>query len=396
MSRVFTELSSILKKKNLMSKSAELRIPRWIFYVFLAVLFCIFAVGSIYFYFPRMKQAAQKEPSHPYDSEIAKDARDLFQNENALYSYVKKFGPKETVQRLFALGAEAGDCHQAAHKAGRFAYEVYGDKAFQLCSAECHSGCYHGATEAYFRDSGTANLSENLNVICSSELNNFFSHQCIHGVGHGLMAWANYNLPEALKSCDLLSQRQDSCWTGVFMENIVGGLISEEGHQTKYLNNDAQYPCTEVEDKYKSSCYFLQTSRMVQLFGGDFKKIAEACGASPQTYRDVCYQSMGRDVGGVYSKNPEGAINACLGAPEGQFRLGCINGAVQDSFWDQTGQDNAIRFCSLLTKKTEQDACYGTIIGRAPEVLASPDARSTFCGKVEKDYQQLCRERLSI
>lgn len=355
----------------------------------------IVIVLGIYFYFPKQKTIAQP-PSHPYNDVIAKDARDLFQNEDALYSYVKKFGPKETVEHLFSLGAQAGDCHQAAHKAGRFAYEVYDDKAFQLCSAECHSGCYHGATEAYFRDHGTANLSENLNVICSSELNHFFSHQCVHGVGHGLMAWANYNLPSALESCDLLSQRQDSCWTGVFMENIVGGLTEEGGHKTSYLNDDPQYPCTNVEDKYKSSCYFLQTSRMMQLFSGDFKKIADACGQASQTYRDVCYQSMGRDVGGVYARNPEGAIRACLNAPEGQFRLGCINGAVQDSFWDPTGQDDAIRFCSLLSKRTEKDTCYGTIIGRAPEVLASPDVRSIFCGKVEKDYQQMCRERLNI
>ena len=40
------------------------------------------------------------------------------------------------------------------------------------------------------------------------------------------------------------------------MENIVGGLAAEEGHKTDYLNNDPQYPCTDVEDRYKSSCYF--------------------------------------------------------------------------------------------------------------------------------------------
>ena len=134
----------------------------------------------------------------------------------------------------------------------------------------------------------------------------------------------------------------------------------------------------------------------MQLFGGDFKKIAEACRQAPDIHRDICYQSMGRDVGGVYARNPQGAIVACLNAPDGQFRLSCIGGAVQDSFWDPTGQDDAIRFCSLLVKKSEKDACYATIIGRAPQVLASQGELTTFCGKVERDYQQVCKERLSI
>jgi plastocyanin len=154
---------------------------------------------------------------------ISKDSKDIFNDKEALETYIGEYGPKETIKQLNFLSSEFGSCHDPAHVAGRLTYELMGEEAFRECGSECHSGCYHGATEAYFKEHGTNNLSKNLNTLCGDELNGFFSHQCIHGIGHGLMAWASYDIFEALKSCDLLDSRRDSCWTGVFMENIVGG-----------------------------------------------------------------------------------------------------------------------------------------------------------------------------
>ena len=324
------------------------------------------------------------------DPNVAQDAQNLFSNEGILYSYVKKYGPKQTITHLNELSSQYGDCHQTAHKAGRFAYELYGEKAFQTCGAECHSGCYHGATEAYFKDHGTANLAQNLQVICSSELNPFFSHQCIHGIGHGLMAWSNYEIHEALKNCDLLPQKQDSCYSGVFMENIVGGLAQEAGHQTNYLNADPQFPCTIVDEKYKSACYFYQTSRMVQLFPNDFARVAQICNQVPTQYQAVCFSSMGRDADGVYRGQPTQAITSCNNAPSGLMRESCLSGAVQDAFWDPSGSDSALTFCKLLTSQSEKQICYNTIIGRAVDVLTDRTVRKTFCDQVEPFYQDLC------
>lgn len=319
---------------------------------------------------------------------VEKDSEEIFHDDKKLYSYIKKFGPKQATGRLYELTSKFGDCHQRAHEAGRLSFEIYKEKAFQQCGAECHSGCYHGATEAYFRQHGTGNLAADLNVICSSELNPFFSHQCIHGVGHGLMAWTDYDIFEALNSCNLLTQRQNSCWTGVFMENIVGGLA--EGHSTKYLNNDPNYPCTIVDEQYKAACYFLQTSRMIQLFNGDFAKIAQSCLKVPQAYQRTCFESMGRDVGGVTRGEPQKAIKECSNAQAGEFRIGCLVGAVQDSFWDPAGADDAITFCKLLTKKEEKDACYNMIFVRAKEIITDKLDVETFCQKMEQNFKQSC------
>src|SRR3989338_11307252 len=91
---------------------------------------------------------------------------DLFHNDTALYNHVKTYGPTLTVRKLYQLFPTYGNCHQAAHKTGHFSYEIYGAESFGLCTSECHSGCYHGAMEAYFRDHGTADLKESINTLC--------------------------------------------------------------------------------------------------------------------------------------------------------------------------------------------------------------------------------------
>jgi len=335
-----------------------------------------------------------EEAKHRYNPAIEENTTTIFTDRDALYSYIKKFGPKKTIERLNQLSSLYGSCHDTAHWAGRFAYELYEDQAFKECSSECHSGCYHGATEVFFKENGTANLSENLQTLCSSDLNPFFSHQCFHGIGHGLMAWANYEIFDALEACDLLPERKDSCWTGVFMENIVGSLGgSEDGHFTNYLSDDPYYPCDDpkLNDKYKSSCYFLQTSRMMDLFQSDFKKIAAACANAPEAYRVSCFGSMGRDVRGSHRDSPSAAIAACGFAPAGSFRIACLNGASQDTFWDPTGQDTALLFCKLLTNITEKDPCYDTIFSRAPNVFTKKSDHEAFCAKAETNYQDKCK-----
>lgn len=331
--------------------------------------------------------------------DIDENSEAIFNDQNLLRAYVKAFGPDKTVLRLHELSSKFGSCHDPAHEAGRMAYDFFQEKAFRQCNAYCHSGCYHGAIEAYFKEHGTANLASNLKVLCDDELNPFFSHQCVHGIGHGLMAWSDYDLPGALASCDLLPEGQASCWTGAFMENIVGGLVREvpeqergelTGHFTKYLSDDPQYPCTEVEEKYKGSCYFLQTSRMIQIFNGDFAKVAQACAQAPAPYQRSCFESMGRDVGGAWRGNPAGAITACSSAPAGDSRIGCLTGAVQDSLWDPSGQDAALNFCKLLTDADEKRNCYQTIFGRAPQVLASRGELKAFCNKAESEFVPSC------
>ena len=295
------------------------------------------------------------------------DSVDLFGDDALLARYVEKYGPAATLQLLSENEASLGiDCHQTAHVAGRIAYELFGALAFSLSGHECHSGGYHGATEALFRDRGTVKLHADIDVVCGEGLNDFFRHQCVHGVGHGLMAWASYEIFGALELCDRLKAEPDqrSCYSGVFMENVVGGLSGAMGHFTEYLSEDPHFPCNVLDDRHVDHCYFFQSSRMVHLFNGDFERVAAACAEAPPSAHRLCFQSMGRDVGG--------------------FSRG------QDSFWDAGGAEDALAFCGLLTTEGERRPCYLKIIDRAYDIYSSPADLLGFCGSIPEGYREGC------
>ncbi|MGH8553154.1 MAG: hypothetical protein ACRERS_07650 [Methylococcales bacterium] len=184
------------------------------------------------------------------------------------------------------------------------------------------------------------------------------------------------------------------------MENVVGGLGGHHAHgksehpNTKYLSEDPHYPCRILEEKYKGNCYFYQTSRMMTLFHGDFSKIASACAETTVSVQVYCYESMGRDAGGVHRGDPQGAIKACSNVASSASRIHCLTGAVQDSFWDPSGQDKALAFCKLLTDETEKGGCYAAILTRAPQVLTSKNDLKRFCGKTEPTYRGQCLDRV--
>ena len=184
----------------------------------------------------------------------------MLTDDGEMKRYLASNGPVKTMEETTRLSHEVGqDCHNRAHQLGRMSYEEFGSDVFKLVLPECHSGFYHGAIEAFFHKNGTDGLQENLSTICIDGLNGFFTHQCLHGIGHGLMAWSDYDLPAALEYCNLLPNGtgQSSCRTGAFMENIVGSLDTSpeaklRGHVSKFISDDPHYPCNIVKEEYKN------------------------------------------------------------------------------------------------------------------------------------------------
>lgn len=347
-----------------------------------------------------LKRIFYKDPQ--YNPKIRRDSKEIFTDDKALYSYLKKFGASVAIARLHELEvAGVGDCHQRAHKTGRISYELIQNEAFkEIKTFECHSGYFHGVMEAFFKENGATDLTHNLRMICGYDKNAFTAHQCFHGIGHGLMAWSDYELPETLKYCDLLPEGQGSCHSGAFMENVVGALALDETkksnvdlkdkHVSKYLSPDLLYPCNSVEEKYQGTCYFFQTSRMMQIIGSDFAKIAESCGTVPEKYRYLCFMSMGRDSSGHHQQDIESTQKECALISNKEYRINCLTGAEEDLFWDPAGQDTAIRFCALLKDVKEKSECYKIIFTRAPQVILSKSDLEKFCLKSEDSFQKYC------
>jgi plastocyanin len=322
--------------------------------------------------FPPLRAAHEHVAFDPIGRLPEDVAHALLVDDALLHDFVQTYGPTQVVAVLAEAGARAGlDCHERAHMLGHHAYQDFGAVALAAAGHECHSGAYHGATEAMFRERGTLSLERDVAVVCDAMTNTFFRHQCVHGVGHGLMAWTSYELRDALELCDGVGRALDreSCYSGVFMENVVGGLQGAMGHRTEYLSRDPHFPCNILGPRYVAACYFYQTSHMLNIFRGDFSRVAAACGVLAGFPRRLCFESMGRDVGGRTRHQPERSIGLCASARATQDRRQCLAGAVQDYFWDSAGADPAVRFCRTLTDEPEVRSCYDTIIGRARDIL---------------------------
>jgi hypothetical protein len=196
------------------------------------------------------------------------------------------------------------NCHPITHVIGRVAIEKYPtlSEAYTYGDSFCWSGYYHGALEGIIAKMGRAEVPNQLNTICADipgkERYSFDYFNCIHGLGHGLMAYTNHELFDALTLCDRLEGiwEKRSCYGGVFMENLI---VDNNNHATTYLDpKDPIYPCNAVPDTYKTDCFLMQTSYMLKVTGNDYAKVFSLCSTVGDGYRQTCYQSLGRDASG--------------------------------------------------------------------------------------------------
>ena len=318
--------------------------------------------------------------------------RELLQDTEAVREFMEAYGPHDTLKVLRQAEAETGlDCHQSAHHLGRMTFAEYGAAASISVEEVCRSGMRHGMMEQLFVNRGITNLAEDVEVLCPSEVDSFSRHQCLHGVGHGVMAWTAYEIKDALQLCDLMGDEssQRSCYTGIFMENVVNGLSGQVGQSSAYVDrNDPHYPCNILADRYVDDCYWYQTSQMMVVFNRDLTLVVQACEEAPPGARGACFGSYGRDLSGIHGRSPLTIAHYCGLAPTVQFRGACIDGAARTLFWEESQQDEGLALCAAVEDPLLAESCYESIVGQAHAVLTDLEP---FCSKVPEERQDWCR-----
>ena len=328
------------------------------------------------------------------------DVFEIAKNEEELGRWLQIFGPEKIMAKLLGDSGDGAliDCHQEAHQIGRVGYEFFGATIFEKGDASCHSGFYHGAMEAFLRERGTEDLAHDIDEICSIFGTRFGLFECLHGVGHGILAYENYNMPTALQKCGDLgdSFAQQSCYGGVFMENIVTaqGLGAIPGHTTEWVNDDPLFPCNAVHQSYEVQfqCYQMQTSWMLTMYGNDFVRIGKECTKAPEAMIPVCFASLGRDTAGNTLRNPQRILETCRRAalPLGHFDE-CIKGALNVivDFWGSGLRDQATELCRIVPEGNKRN-CYAILTARLSDVFADKKDKSRICAGFETKHLDLC------
>jgi hypothetical protein len=211
---------------------------------------------------------------------------------------------------------------------------------------------------------GYANLAEQMNDICTplakARTYSFDHYNCVHGLGHGIMAVTQNELFQSLETCNVLSDTwsRQSCWSGAFMENII---VDNKNHFTKYLKlEDPLYPCNAAGKEYKGTCYLMQTSYMLKLTNGDFAKVFEQCARADQGFQDICYQSLGRDASGRSVSSVQQTKATCSLGQDFQQQSNCVVGAVKDFISYHHSDVQAKELCSSFEDTELQSVCFAT------------------------------------
>lgn len=319
-------------------------------------------------------------------------------NETELEHWITLAGVKTIMRKILVESGNGSkvDCHQEAHRVGRVAYKIYNADVFQESDTTCNSGFYHGAMEAFFTARGTENLAENIDKLCNTMPTNFSTFSCLHGVGHGLLAYLDYAVPQGLELCKQLESdfAKQSCYGGIFMENIVvgQGLGVRGGHTTRWLNQDPHFPCTAVDQasEIQYECYQMQTSRMLLLNGWNYDSTIKECTKAREDMIPVCFKSMGRDLAGQVLKDPERIKQVCSTVTE-RYQSNCIEGAVNVviDFWADRLNNQASQLCDLLSLSGKQN-CYQVVAKRLPELFKDENGIRGVCATFAKDFQHIC------
>ena len=275
---------------------------------------------------------------------------------NAAFSDLKEKYQNDSQVRAY--------CHQFTHVIGRTAAELYPNvtSAFEKGDSFCWSGYYHGVMETLLSKEPIQSIPEKINVICSGisgKVNYSFDYyNCVHGLGHGIMFVNANELFDALKMCEHMngSWEQQSCASGAFMENV---MVDNRNHFTKYLKPDKPfYPCTVVSEKWKSSCYLMQTSYVLKISNYNFSSVFEVCEQAGQ-YADICYRSLGRDASGNSVSNIEQTKATCLLGKNEIQQSNCVIGAVKDFISYHHSDTQAKQLCAVLPQNLQQ-TCYSS------------------------------------
>src|SRR3989338_6184127 len=306
----------------------------------------------------------QQKPSYTYDNAACKDLASPYDCFAEYYkNLVRDFGTKVAVADVKRISTEDGQvlaqCHPLVHVIGREAANEFKTitEAFNAGDAFCWSGYYHGVMEGMVKKIGLTDLSKGLNDICSQipgrESYNFDYYNCVHGLGHGLEAYYEGEIFHALVMCDNLTgdwERQ-SCYSGVFMQNIIDSTnVSDTGGGGKYLKpEEPLYPCTAVEGRYKGQCYLGQTSYSLQMTSYDYKKVFDLCTTVETPYRDICNQSMGRDVANQAMHEKNRTKKLCSITKDSNDFNNCVVGAVKEIISYYHSDKEALEFCDVLS-----------------------------------------------
>jgi hypothetical protein len=313
---------------------------------------------------------------------------------------------------LSKSGMIDGRDHALAHHLGRVAYGLAGAPAQALadCPATMGSGCLHGVVEAYFEAKGP---DASILGLCSfsGPGASHATHQCWHGVGHGVYMARGDDWAGAVTLCATISEYMDrvNCSSGVFMQNLMNasvggkaGAMAGMAHDaampgmqhtasaTEHLRpNDLLYPCNAVRGEEATiGCWQQQAFAVLKLTRGAFDKAFWACSRAG-VYAIMCEEGVGQAAGAQSRRDHQPPLGYCELSTSPTAKRHCLVGVIKDVVMTAHSLGPGLELCRTVDADAQSD-CYGAVGVMNRGFESRRNVRLANCASVADPFRAAC------
>lgn len=326
------------------------------------------------------------------------------------------------------------DLHLLGHIVGDELYKQQGLNGIKLCTNEFRNACSHSIVVGLFNQKGETALNDIANICREAPGGKGAYTMCFHGLGHGILAYTEYDLPKTVDICKKTATPQYQnreyieCVGGSIMEIVGGGFHNRElflKQQKKYLlKADPLTPCSSqfIAKEVQPICYTYLTPQLFKTAGANiarpdekyYQKAFSFCDRlleSEKENRSACFAGFGKEFV-VLAKDRDirkeslakfkdrellKIIDWCGLSLDRDGVRQCLLSAVNSLYW---GGENdfrvAIRFCSLIENETDKDTCFNNLFSAFDYYNTDKNQAASFCSSLPTDYQKTCSEKLPI
>jgi len=381
----------------------------------LLIAFALLVVVSLLFFL-----FLNKNSSYPQSfGELSDYFSDLAKKKGGAYAF--------DVLKRAAVGPDI-DMHLLAHVVGDILYAQKGLDGIKVCTEDFRNACSHSIVIGLFLEQGEAALPKIAQACYQAPGGSGAYTMCFHGLGHGMLAYAGYDLEKAVELCkktgtpQYRQEESSQCVSGSIMEMISGGAHDRElwiEQRPKYfLQDDPLYPCYAdfIPKEARYLCYLYLTPHLFEAAGTNtWTPTAKAfafCDKIPiesADLRDACYGGFGKEFIGFVAGRDVRAF-AIENITENQLRevyefcllsnnkdgtLSCVRHATNSLYWGgENDPGAAISFCSLVSDSYYQKGCFVNLIGAVGYYTKDPAYKKEFCKEVPNSYRDECRYQL--
>ena len=370
-----------------------------------------------------------QDTTYPEIGELLKSQLNFEQLKNYFTNLAEKRGTQYAYEVLKRVKLPPNiDLHLLGHVVGDVLYRQHGAGGIKFCSEDFRNACSHTIVVGLLLDKGEGVLPEIAKVCRQAPGGPGAYTMCYHGLGHGILAYISFKLPEAIKLCQKIgtpeygNQEAIQCIGGTIMEIISGGghdrkLWARE--RTNYLKpNDPFYPCLAsfMPTQARQMCLTYLTPYLWEAVGADlgrpkdedFVASFKLCGKlSNLSNRNTCFGGFGkefttlaqnRDIRKIDQMTDEQFVKVytwCKLAVDKQGIMACLDHALSSVFWGgENDRSASIRFCSIIPDSDNQSVCFLNLIGQVSSYIKDQNYRKSFCQEIPEAYFAECKNRL--